>query len=188
MYHVSNNARTKKTAQLICDALGKCLEEKPLDKIRVNDIHEKCYVSRATFYRLFDSITDVLKYESDTIFLDRFSLVKDKHFENKEELVVFCANIWLSHPTFVKSLLDNHLIWILQNTYITHYDLLTKLYNIPFENELKIEYFVSILAAILSAVIETYFKNGASEPIEEIYKIVCHSLSTIEKSFINPNF
>ncbi|MFR4008571.1 MAG: hypothetical protein ACLT0Y_04305 [Christensenellales bacterium] len=36
------------------------MQEKPFHKLRISDINQKSYVSRATFYRLFDSLQDVL--------------------------------------------------------------------------------------------------------------------------------
>ena len=70
MYHISEDKRAVKSAELIWEGLEKCLAEKELKKIRISDINEKSYVSRATFYRLFDSIGDVLIYRCDRIFAD----------------------------------------------------------------------------------------------------------------------
>ena len=59
MYHVSNDLRAKNSAELICRGLEKCLKEKPLNKIKISDIYSKSFVSRSTFYRLFDSIVQI---------------------------------------------------------------------------------------------------------------------------------
>lgn len=65
MYHVSNDIRSKKSADLIWNGMKKCLLEKSLDKLHITDIYQKSFVSRATFYRLFDSLPDVIAYECD---------------------------------------------------------------------------------------------------------------------------
>lgn len=67
MYHIPNDKRAQKSADLIAQGLYKSLEKKPLNNIKVNDIYLNSYVSRATFYRLFDSVYDVLQYQCDSI-------------------------------------------------------------------------------------------------------------------------
>ena len=76
MYHIANDLRAKKSAELICQGLEECLKEMPLNKIHIVNIYKKCFVSRATFYRLFDTIEDVFAYECDLIREDTMKAVK----------------------------------------------------------------------------------------------------------------
>ena len=60
---------SKTTTKLaIAFAFKELLLEKPLDKITVNDITEKCEMNRQTFYYHFDDIPSLLKWalEQDT--------------------------------------------------------------------------------------------------------------------------
>lgn len=183
MYHISKDLRAQKSASLIRQGLERCLEEKPFEKIRVSDIYEKSFVSRATFYRLFDSITDVFAYECDCIMTEVLKTPDRPVFADKKEQALYCMNIWLSHPTLIKALIDNNLGWILYDTHAKHADLLKKIYPLPFESEEQAEYFISILSSLICGALSVYFKHGASEPIEEVYQTVCACTSIIATTF-----
>ncbi len=62
MYHISKDERAKKSAIKIGNGLLRCLKTKEFYQITVTDIQKTSNVGRATFYRLFDNITDVLSY------------------------------------------------------------------------------------------------------------------------------
>lgn len=51
----------ERTKMAIVDAFGKLLDEKPLNKITVKDIVEKCEVNRNTFYYHFQDIPTLLE-------------------------------------------------------------------------------------------------------------------------------
>ena len=172
MYHVSNDVRAKKSAALICQGLGKCLEEKPLSSIRIMDIYEKCYVSRATFYRLFDDIRDIFIYECDNIFADILKMIENNKFQNKGEEAIFCIKRWLEHDTLMKALAENNLIGIIYDTHIRNSELLKRFYSIRFEDEKKVDYFIAILASLTYASLTVYYNHGATEPIEQVYDTV----------------
>ena len=183
MYHVSEKTRTKKSARLICEGLGKCLEEKPFDKIRVNDICKRCFVSRATFYRLFDQLVDVLVYECDNIHAEILKMIEKNKISDKTELAITCINIWLSHPTLIKAIVQNHLDYIPFNTYRKNAESLKQIYNIPFTDEQQSDYLISILSSVIFGALSAYFKHGGNDPVEEVYKTVCDCLNIITEAF-----
>ena len=183
MYHISNSARAQKTARLICDGLAKCLEEKPFKKIRVNDIYEKCYVSRATFYRMFDSITDVLSYESDAIFEEWMKLEETKTFSSKKERSLFIFSIWLQHRAFIKSLVDNELVWILFETFSKYSSELKRIYSVPFDDDKKSDYFIVFFSSMMYTTLYVYFLHNESESIEEVYETMSYSTKLLAETF-----
>ena len=183
MYHVSEDPRAVRSAKLICEGLEKCLEEKPFDKIRINDIYEKCSVSRATFYRLFDSKDDVLFYECDKLLSERLQIVGSMAFASKTEMAVYTAKIWLSHLTLIKAIIDNGLYYILYETQRKNAGLLTKIYDIQPLDEKQKDYFIAALSSLICGALRVYFMHGATEPIEDIYKTICQCLDIIAVSF-----
>jgi len=68
MYHIKKDKRTQKSSELIYEGLIKCLETKDFTKITISDIEKYSTVSRATFYRLFDSLEDILSMKCDYCF------------------------------------------------------------------------------------------------------------------------
>ena len=183
MYHISKDARAKKSAELICLGLEKCLEEKPFNRISVNDIYKKCFVSRTTFYRLFDSITDVLSYECDNIFFERLKLAETHIASSKKEQALYIIKIWLTHKQLIRALVENNLGWILFETHRKNAELLKKLYPIHFASDLQLDYFISILSSFICSSLFVYFRHNESEILEDVYKIICDCISTINHSF-----
>lgn len=173
MYHIANDLRAKKSAELICQGLEDCLKEKPLNKIRVIDIYNKCYVSRATFYRLFDSINDVLAYECDIIREDALKAKEAMKFKNKNEEVLFSINRWLKHEELIKAIIDNKLIGILYESHIRNYEKIKKLYSLYYEDEKQFIYFVTILVSLVFASLTIYFDKNKTEPMEKVFEFVC---------------
>ena len=182
MYHVSDDVRVQKSAKLICEGLGKCMEEKPFDKIKISDIYEKSFVSRATFYRLFDSKTDVLSYECDKLMSERAQTVEHADFSNKLDLAIYSINLWLSHKTLIKAIVENHLYWILYETHRKNADILKKIYNLPYSDEKQLDYFVANLTSLICCTLSVYFMHGANEPIEEVYRTVCQCNNIIAEA------
>lgn len=65
MYHIKQDQRSLLSARLLQDGLAKCLTDKKYTDISVSELCEVSHVSRTTFYRLFDSIDDLLRYNLD---------------------------------------------------------------------------------------------------------------------------
>ena len=63
------------TKKAISFTLKELLLEKPLSKITVNDITERCNINRQTFYYHFESITDLVEW---TCLEDADKVLKDK--------------------------------------------------------------------------------------------------------------
>lgn len=74
MYHIKNDPRQKKSAQLLSDAtvllLRKAGEAREEDgaALTISGICQEAGVSRSTFYRLFDTTDDVLAFLCDSVF------------------------------------------------------------------------------------------------------------------------
>lgn len=156
MYRVSENARTKKTAILICEGLEKCLETKPLNQIRINDIYKQCYVSRSTFYRLFDSIMDVLLYECDCIIKEIFRNYESMRFKTKTDKALFEINAWLARPKFAKAIVDNNLGWVISDSYRRNEELVLSVYQIKDISQSQRDYFYSFMGSLIFSSIYIY--------------------------------
>ena len=65
MYHIKSDRRSQASANELARGLNVCLKSMPLSTITVSDLHRITGISRATFYRLFDTIEDVLVYQCD---------------------------------------------------------------------------------------------------------------------------
>jgi AcrR family transcriptional regulator len=63
MYHIKNDKRAIKSAELVYSGLSDLIEKKSFDSITITDIQKASGVGRATFYRSFDNVNDVLYWQ-----------------------------------------------------------------------------------------------------------------------------
>lgn len=168
MFHIPNDKRAQKSADLIAQGLYKCLEKKPLSNIKVNDIYLNSYVSRATFYRLFDSVYDVLLYECDLIANEVLQTIKTIKFVNKKEEGIYCMKLWLKNNNLIKAMADNNLYSLLQDTLVNHKEGIKLLYGIDYDNNPQAEYLVFFLVSIIFTSFVIYYKEKGKRSIEEV--------------------
>ncbi|MBQ3661637.1 MAG: hypothetical protein II907_06360 [Firmicutes bacterium] len=67
MYHIKNDKRCRQSAEAIADGFIELLSTKDFKDITISDIQRVSSVGRSTFYRLFDTIDDVVVYRIDTM-------------------------------------------------------------------------------------------------------------------------
>ena len=179
MYHIANDIRAKKSADLIIQGLEKCLEEKPLDKIKINDIYNKTYVSRSTFYRLFDSINDVLSYECDCLRDETIKSLENIKFNSKKDLAIHCLKMWIQHETLVKAIVENRLYGLLYDVHMRHKEDLQKLYSANSIDDDQLNYLVSFIVSILFCSYNVYYKKNKEKSVEELVDYTDKMISTI---------
>lgn len=68
MYHIKPDKRSGKSAKLVCEGLADMLNEKSYCDITISDVCSRCGIARTTFYRLFDTLDDVMLYQFDSLF------------------------------------------------------------------------------------------------------------------------
>jgi len=115
MYHIKNDRRARKSAELICLGLMACLEEKNFDEITVSDIQRASSVSRSTFYRSFDTLPDVLSLLCDQGFEEIFSgsYAPAREMPLKEKVFSY----WFEHSRILVELVRIHRTDIFLNSF-----------------------------------------------------------------------
>lgn len=185
MYHVSDDKRSKKSAQLIWEGMEKCLQEKSLDKLRITDINQTSYVSRATFYRLFDSLQDVLVYQCDCIYTRLAERLDRSLFQSKKDFFLSLITEWMDQEILVKTLVENGMVNIIYNTHMKNADFMKRIFlEDTALSEREADYLISILANIIPAALNVWYFHGKKEPPEEIYQAVSKSLNIIGQKLI----
>ena len=180
MYHVSNDKRSQKSAQLIWDGMEKALQEKSLCKLRVTDIYEKSFVSRATFYRLFDSVEDVLAYECDLIYLQLTEAVQNEVFDSKQALFVYLIERWLEQEVLIKTLVENNLVSVIYETHMKNRRLMKEVFlKDTVLSEDEADYLSAILATLIPASLNVWYLHGKTDSPDAIYRAVSHSVKII---------
>ena len=65
MYHIKNDQRAIRSSQMLYDALVGLMGQKKFEEIKVSDLVKEAQLGRATFYRNFDAIEDILRMRCD---------------------------------------------------------------------------------------------------------------------------
>ena len=180
MYHISDDKRSKKSAELIWKGMEACLQEKSLDKLRITDIYEKSFVSRATFYRLFDVPQDVIAYECDCIYERLAEGLVNHAFSDKKEFFLYLIEKWTEQEVLIKTLVENNLINIIYDTHMKNCDLMKKVFLEDMTiSDWEADYLVAMLATIIPAAVNIWYLHGKTETPEEIYQAVSKCINII---------
>jgi AcrR family transcriptional regulator len=86
MYRIKKDKRTESSAAKICNGLVVCMRDKKFSSIGVAEIAAASGVSRATFYRIFDTPYDVLVYICDSLAEDLADSISLKTIKDKDEI------------------------------------------------------------------------------------------------------
>lgn len=180
MYHISNDKRAQKSAELIWQGMEHCLQEKDFDKLRVSDINQKSYISRATFYRLFDCLQDVLVYKCDQIYSQLADAVNSAVLHSKQDFFVLLVEKWMAQDVLIQTLAENNLTSIIYDTHMKNRDFMKEVFLKEIAlSECEADYMVSLLANIIPAAMNTWYLHDKSESPMEVYQAVSRSLHII---------
>ncbi len=184
MYRISNDERAKKSAKKIGNGLLCCIKNKSFTKITVTDIQKASNVGRATFYRLFDNITDVLSYLCDNVF-EKVGQEYEKinKYDSKETSLRFIRE-WMDNKNLLKAIIDCNRMDFLYNS---HAKFIGKNIDFFFPNESipkeQLNYLLMTMTACTSACLSAWFKNGAYETAEQLQDRLCNCFNTLSNIF-----
>ena len=83
MKHIKNDQRAIRSAEAIYAALAELMEDSAFQTIMVSQLVEQAQIGRATFYRNFDGLEDVLQWRSDQIVEEFFVYLADYRQKNQ---------------------------------------------------------------------------------------------------------
>lgn len=107
MYHIKQDKRSQASASQIVRGLQECLKTTPLKSVTVSDIHKITGISRATFYRLFDTPEDVLLYQLDQMTENALDFYESQKQLPTQMLLEQTIALGLQNHAFLKALVDN---------------------------------------------------------------------------------
>lgn len=179
MIHVKDDKRSQNSANLLAEGLVKSLQEKEFDNITISDLQKNSGVSRATFYRLFDTVDDVLAFKCEQLAKDLMnSFIQGDNYTNKNFLL-FTMNYWIENSLYIEAMYkakrpDIFQEALLKQTETDNFVIGSYRYNQETEsnNEVlrrKKEYVVSALIGSLSSTLMCWIRNGRKETPEELY-------------------
>lgn len=180
MYHIKNDKRSQKSAKLISDALTQCLNNKPFSEITITDIQRTSHVGRATFYRLFDNLTDVLAYQCDQIFDDVLEKYSTNPQLSSKEIILLFIDIWLQHEKLLDVIVYSNRLDILIESHKRAEDKIKNIFLPHTEiDDKQFNYLIFILTYLMSGALDGWVKGGRKESPYELLEQLINSLDII---------
>lgn len=172
MYHITEHQRTQNSAALIVAAVKKLIQEKDYNKITITDIQKMSTVSRATFYRLFDSIDDVISYIYDRILVETEQAIQAHHYIRWNEIALDFTRQMMDNSDIIGLIISIHREDILYASDEKFYNLVGEK-MLPLDLTKRMEnYYVPTLFNNMIGMLLIWIKNGKMETAEELIDIL----------------
>lgn len=168
MFHIKDDKRSRTSAWMIIDALEQCLQIHPFEEISITEVCETATVSRATFYRLFDTLVDVVAYRYEC-FVAEFNKDNSQTFD---QLMEQLFSIWMAHTDILEMILRinrSDILFDCHRRQMSHVQKKLQKWNTGVEIT---EYHMSVLTGILIGVITAWTREGKQESAEQVVKRV----------------
>lgn len=172
MYHIKEDRRSQASAAEIVRGLQKCLKEKPLRTVTVTDLHRATGVSRATFYRLFDTPEDVLLYQLDQMTRAAMETYESQPNRTTTELLEQSIALGLENHAFLKALVENgrlDLLFSYTEDSFRKLDMDNRLFPGDMDPAER-QYVIANLSMAMVATQITWSRNGQKESPQELMR------------------
>ena len=185
MYHIKDDKRAKTSAGLIYEGLKKCMREKPFEKITISDIQRESTVGRATFYRNFDGLIDVLYWQCDCSFREMATLfLESKEYQKMKAGMLLCFfDYWTERSEILEQLLTVSRVDIIYDCHLKNSFSITEFYNnvqpLP---HVDYEYFMALRSGVLIGMLLVWIKRGKMENPAQLRRILSEQIDFIKKS------
>lgn len=171
MIHVGTDKRRLHSAQLLADALMQCMEEKDFTQITVSDLQRESGVSRATFYRLFDNVQDVLAYQCQEISDDLTVKYQKSGEDSEDSFLLFTLRYLFSHHKLLEAIFKVNRGDILQQALLRNLWFLKEQFPIKDVPDEQFDYLFASSAGILGSILMVWVRHGQKETPEELLAI-----------------
>ena len=181
MYHIKKDKRSEKSAAAFCESLAVLLNRKPYDKISISDICQECGIARTTFYRLFDTIDDILIYQFDGLLEESLaSYTFQSQSSKRSSYAKIILKIALSNKSLIQAIVSSGRNDLFDFATREKEYTITQNMNLNINAKERI-YCTPMLNAMIFAVIKTWIANGCKETTDELYQLIKKNLKLIDE-------
>ena len=174
MYHIKSDKRSQASAAEIVRGLEICLKTKALKAVTVSDIHRVTGISRATFYRLFDTPEDVLHYQLAEMAKATIRQEDGGWTASPDKLLEATIALGMQNNDFMKAVVANGRFDLLYLYTEQNFRFLDEKQAILPKNmePIQREYLLSQLAMSMVAILITWSRNGCKESPAEVVRFI----------------
>jgi AcrR family transcriptional regulator len=180
MYHIKNDKRSIQSSQWIYTALAELMQEKNYEDITVTEIVEKAKLGRATFYRNFNCIDDVLHLKCDETFNELYKYLieyyKTYRASNTSMMPIFLKpflRFWYVNSSVIELLIKANRLDIINESFINMLKLfkplLHKSHDIIWSH---LDYFVAIRTGVSINILIQWIKNDKNIAPDDLADLI----------------
>ena len=172
MYHIKSDQRSQSSAAVIVRGLQECLKNTPLKAITVTDIHRVTGISRATFYRLFDTPEDVLLYQLDQMTEASADIYLTQRDMSSSQLLEKTMALGLKNHDFLKALVvkgRHDLLFSYTERNFRKLDSYKRIFPEDMTKEER-DYVIAHMSMSMVASLITWARNGQRETVQDIVR------------------
>ncbi|MED1205339.1 TetR/AcrR family transcriptional regulator [Heyndrickxia acidicola] len=181
MYRIKNDKRSFQSCQLIYDALAALMKTKSFDTITVQELAAKAQVGRATFYRYFDSLEDVLSMKCDEAFHELkeylFLYYRQEGAFTETPVPFFkpFLRYWYTHSDIVERLIQAKRMDIFAHSFTQLFTAFSK--QLPMSDSAQLisrrfDYFLAIRTGAATNILIQWIQNKKDLPPDELADLV----------------
>lgn len=167
MYHLHDDKRVAQSTAQICTALDELIAIMPYSDISVTALSKRAHISKATFYRSFDNIDDVLALQTGRVVDEMINYILESRMEiiafRRGEGMFFQAfyRFWMTHSYIVEQLIKVKKEFILIEAFAAALQKNVDYFrhNMVIDDE-TLPYFISVRAATLTACLACWINDG----------------------------
>ncbi|MGI6205629.1 MAG: TetR/AcrR family transcriptional regulator [Anaerovoracaceae bacterium] len=188
MFHLRDDIRAERSAKMLYDGLTETLKTKPLNKVSVSDICSASTVSRATFYRNFDEVADLLSWKCEQNFEEMLTgfTTSNPDLSTEDVLIRYILNYWMEggHMELLSIIMDANRLDIIYNSFVDKAGILMKFLEKEgiHMDTTDYSYFISVRAGFFVGMIRGWMVNGKKQTPDEITAIVRRQHDDVVKS------
>ena len=186
MIRVGTDKRRIHSAELLLEGLVFCMEKKDFTQISISDLQKASGVSRATFYRLFDNVQDVLDYKCRAMAAELPARYRAAAVEQRESFLLFTLQYWMEQHRFLDAIFASGRTDILQNALLENDGLVQELFSGIVPEGTAMEYIASASMGILSSILITWVRHEKRETPEQLVEIFQRFFQTAPALFHTP--
>lgn len=168
MYRIKQDNRIARSVEKITGGLMQILQGKSIAQVSVAEIALAAGVSRATFYRLFDTPMDVLVYICDRLAESLSRIQRESGLASREEISLRVLEFLIGHYNEIHAIFRSRRPDILQHA--------IEPYTLPLApnaderfSEREEDYLRYTIAAVLVGILYVWDKHGRNENAAELY-------------------
>ncbi|MGL4336275.1 MAG: TetR/AcrR family transcriptional regulator [Turicibacter sp.] len=184
MYHIKNDKRSIQSSIVIYKSLCRLMKCKDFRDITIKEVAKEGHIGRATFYRNFDSLDDVLRLKCDETFQELTGYLTNhstpSHFEQNNDRTKF-LNLFLhffySHSEIVELLIKSN------QTFVLNENLDKLLGQLLAKSEKKdtliwrnLDYFIALKSGEVINILILWIKNNKNIHPDDLTTLVIGQL------------